>query len=80
MFYFQLRRIDFLQGTFRLSELYLHNNELVELGGALAHLASLQVLMLQNNQLEKLEKVVREFKKMHDLRVLSKEFVTFGRL
>ncbi|XP_066305345.1 leucine-rich repeat-containing protein 72-like [Branchiostoma lanceolatum] len=67
----KLRRIDCILNNFRLSELYLENNELIDISGALGHLTCLQVLMLHNNQLTKLEEVVRELRPMQALRVLN---------
>ncbi|KAK7491475.1 hypothetical protein BaRGS_00017304 [Batillaria attramentaria] len=63
----KLRRIACLSINFRLSELYLQDNELTEITGAIGHLTCLQVLMLHNNQLTKLDKVTREFQKMQNL-------------
>ena len=70
-FSIKLRRVNCLSQNFRLAELYLHNNQLVSIQGALRHLTCLQVLMLHNNQLEKLETVINEFSKMQHLKVLS---------
>ena len=69
---FQLRRLDCLRDNFQLAELYLQNNQLVEVFGALQHLTCLQVLMLHNNQLTKLDRLLKEFKKMQCLKTLSK--------
>ncbi|KAJ8299519.1 hypothetical protein KUTeg_023579 [Tegillarca granosa] len=66
----KLRRINCLKNNFNLAELHLHDNQLVEISGALQHLTCLKVLMLQNNQLTKLEKVVKEFLKMQTLHTL----------
>lgn len=67
----QLRRIDCLGNNFRITELHLQYNYLKDITGALCHLTQLQVLMLQGNQLTNLEKVVREFRKMQNLQILS---------
>ncbi|XP_064599950.1 leucine-rich repeat-containing protein 72-like [Liolophura sinensis] len=67
----KLRRISCLSQNFRLAELYLQNNQLVEITGALQHLTSLQVLMLHNNQLTDLQGVIREFSKMGNLKTLN---------
>ncbi|XP_064634984.1 leucine-rich repeat-containing protein 72-like [Lineus longissimus] len=67
----KLRRIKCLQTNFRITELYLQNNQLVEITGALHHLDNLQTLMLHNNQLTKLERVIKELNKMQDLKVLN---------
>lgn len=55
-----------------MTELHLQYNLLKDITGALEHLTQLQVLMLQGNQLTNLEKVVREFRKMLNLQILSK--------
>ncbi len=68
----QLRRVQCLSNNFRISELYLQHNALVEVTGMLHHLTCLRVLLLHNNQLEKLDRVVGEFAKMQDLKTLSK--------
>lgn len=73
-FKFQLRRVNFLNNNFHISELHLQDNQLVDITGAVGHLSCLRVLMLQNNQLTKLEKVVREFQKMLTLHTLSKDY------
>ncbi|XP_045175128.2 leucine-rich repeat-containing protein 72-like isoform X2 [Mercenaria mercenaria] len=67
----KLREITCLDNNFQLAELYLQNNQLTDIYGALQHLTSLQVLMLHNNQLTKLDKVVKEFNKMQCLRTLN---------
>ncbi len=68
----QLRVVNCLSQNFRLAELYLQHNELKDISGCLQHLTCLKVLLLHNNQLEKLEKVIFEFRKMQNLEVLSK--------
>ncbi|KAK3101130.1 hypothetical protein FSP39_001177 [Pinctada imbricata] len=67
----KLRRINCLKYNFNLAELHLQNNHLIEIEGALRHLTCMKVLMLQNNQLTKLEKVVQEFQKMQTLHTLN---------
>lgn len=67
----RLRRVNFLNNNFHISELHLQDNQLVDITGAVGHLTCLRVLMLQNNQLTKLEKVVREFQKMLTLHTLN---------
>ncbi|XP_002735817.2 leucine-rich repeat-containing protein 72-like [Saccoglossus kowalevskii] len=67
----KLRRINCLKFNYRLAELYLENNQLVDISGALKHLTSLHTLMLQRNQLTKLEETVQEFKAMQSLKVLN---------
>ncbi|XP_060074068.1 leucine-rich repeat-containing protein 72-like [Ylistrum balloti] len=67
----RLRRLNCLHQNYMIEELHLHNNELIEITGALRHLTCLKVLMLQNNQLTKLERVVREFSRMQSLHTLN---------
>lgn len=71
-FSLQLRRLTCLSHNFQIAELYLQDNQLTAITGTLHHLTCLQVLMLHNNQLTKLDKVVKEFKKMQVLKTLSK--------
>lgn len=74
-FSIQFRRLTCLANNFQISQLYLQNNQLTDITGALQHLTCLEVLMLHNNQLTKLDKVVKEFKKMQSLRTLSEYFL-----
>ncbi|KAJ8049712.1 Leucine-rich repeat-containing protein 72 [Holothuria leucospilota] len=67
----KLRMISVLSENYRLSELYLQDNELVDISGALNHLTNLRILMLQNNQLTRLEETVGEFKFMQGLETLN---------
>ncbi|XP_072019752.1 leucine-rich repeat-containing protein 72-like [Amphiura filiformis] len=67
----KLRRISFLTINYRISHLFLQDNELVDICGALSHLTNLQVLMLQSNQLTKLEPTIKEFKVMQALHTLN---------
>nr|XP_033786861.1 leucine-rich repeat-containing protein 72 isoform X2 [Geotrypetes seraphini] len=67
----KLRKITFLTNNYRLSELYLNNNALVDISGALRHLTTLQILMLHNNQLTNLEMTVKELREMTCLQVLN---------
>ncbi|ESP04711.1 hypothetical protein LOTGIDRAFT_237258 [Lottia gigantea] len=67
----KLRRISCLEGNCRLVELYLQNNQLVSIDGALRHLTCLKLLFLHNNQLRKLDLVLNELKKMTCLDTLS---------
>lgn len=67
----KLRRLTCVKNNFQLSELYLQNNQLTEVTGALSHLTCLNILMLNNNQLTKLDQVVKEFKKMQCLKTLN---------
>ncbi len=50
---------------------FLQDNELVDICSALSHLTNLQVLMLQSNQLTKLEPTIKEFRAMQALHTLS---------
>ncbi|XP_029444874.1 leucine-rich repeat-containing protein 72 isoform X2 [Rhinatrema bivittatum] len=67
----KIRKITCLTNNYRLSELYLNNNELVDIAGALKHLTTLQILMLHNNQLTNLETTVKELKEMTCLQILN---------
>ncbi|XP_071104835.1 leucine-rich repeat-containing protein 72-like [Haliotis cracherodii] len=67
----KLRQLNCLSENYQLSELYLHNNELVDITGAFHHLTCLQVLMLHNNQLTKLDRILTEIKKMQSLKTLN---------
>ncbi|KAK7099024.1 hypothetical protein V1264_003225 [Littorina saxatilis] len=67
----RLRQISCLTTNFRVCELHLNDNELIEISGAIGHLTCLQTCMLHNNQLTKLDKVTREFKRMQNLHTLN---------
>ncbi|XP_043921500.1 leucine-rich repeat-containing protein 72 [Protopterus annectens] len=67
----KMRRLPCLTNNYHLTELYLNDNELVDITGGLSHLTSLQILLLHNNQLTKLEATVAEFKKMQFLHTLN---------
>ncbi|CAB3990020.1 leucine-rich repeat-containing 72-like [Paramuricea clavata] len=67
----KLRRINCLHENFRLTELYLQHNLLVDITGSLRHLTELQVLMLQGNQLKHLTDVIHELGRMQRLQVLN---------
>ncbi|XP_043114950.1 leucine-rich repeat-containing protein 72 [Puntigrus tetrazona] len=54
-----------------LTELYLQDNDISSISGALRHLTCLQVLLLFNNQMKCLEETVSELKNMQDLHTLS---------
>ncbi|XP_076833387.1 leucine-rich repeat-containing protein 72 [Brachyhypopomus gauderio] len=54
-----------------LVELYLQNNEITSVSGALKHLTCLRVLMLHNNQMKVLEETVDELINMQCLRTLN---------
>uniref|UniRef100_A0A8C0B6G9 LRC72 protein n=1 Tax=Buteo japonicus TaxID=224669 RepID=A0A8C0B6G9_9AVES len=63
--------LTFLSKNYCLTELYLNNNELTDISGALKHLCALQILLLHNNQLKKLGKTVKELKGMISLQTLN---------
>nr|XP_005997596.1 PREDICTED: leucine-rich repeat-containing protein 72 isoform X3 [Latimeria chalumnae] len=67
----KIRRLTCLTKNYRLTELYLNNNELFDITGALIHLTSLQILLLHNNQLTKLEETVKELREMQYLQRLN---------
>ncbi|XP_073779984.1 leucine-rich repeat-containing protein 72 isoform X2 [Danio rerio] len=54
-----------------LTELYLQNNDILSISGALRHLTCLRVLLLFNNQIKCLEETVVELKNMQELHTLS---------
>eukprot|EP00794_Sanderia_malayensis_P017028 gene17028-18742_t len=67
----KLRRIKGLDSNYHLTELYLQNNMLVDINGALQHLACLKVLLLQRNQLTVLTDVIHELRNILDLENLN---------
>ncbi|NXJ77932.1 LRC72 protein, partial [Trogon melanurus] len=67
----QIQDLTFLTKNYCLTELYLNNNELMDVSGALKHLRALQILLLHNNQLTKLGKTVKELKGMISLQTLN---------
>ncbi|XP_039593400.1 leucine-rich repeat-containing protein 72 [Polypterus senegalus] len=67
----KIRDVSGLKHNHGITELYLHNNQLTSVTGALNHLKSLQVLTLHNNQLTKLEETISELKGMQFLKTLS---------
>ncbi|XP_072431046.1 leucine-rich repeat-containing protein 72 isoform X1 [Chiloscyllium punctatum] len=67
----KIKTINCLSMNYHIKELYLHNNLITDVTGALKHLTSLQILMLQNNWLHKVEKVISEFKKLRWLHTLN---------
>ncbi|NXE33554.1 LRC72 protein, partial [Ptilorrhoa leucosticta] len=67
----KIQDLTFLVKNYCLTELYLNNNELTDISGALKHLCSLQLLFLQNNELKKLGKTVKELKGMISLQTLN---------
>ncbi|KAJ7985395.1 hypothetical protein DPEC_G00351610 [Dallia pectoralis] len=54
-----------------LTELYLQNNEIKSISGALGHLTCLRVLLLHNNQMKKLEGCMAELRNMRDLHTVT---------
>ncbi|XP_072365270.1 uncharacterized protein [Scyliorhinus torazame] len=71
--YNKIKHLDFLRLNIHLKELYLNSNLISEITGALKNLASLQILMLQNNWLHGVAKVVAEIKKLSWLHTLSQK-------
>ncbi|KFQ28044.1 Leucine-rich repeat-containing protein 72, partial [Merops nubicus] len=67
----KIQDLTFLIKNYCLTELYLNNNELTDISGALKHLRALQILLLHNNQLNKLGKTVKELKGMISLQTLN---------
>ncbi|NXT23268.1 LRC72 protein, partial [Syrrhaptes paradoxus] len=67
----KIQDLNFLMKNYCLTELYLNNNELTDISGALKHLRVLQILLLHNNQLKKLDKTVKELKGMISLQTLN---------
>ncbi|RUS69896.1 hypothetical protein EGW08_022347 [Elysia chlorotica] len=67
----KLHRVNFLSVNFRLSELHLHDNQISDISGCLRQLTCLTVVTLHNNQLTKLDKVMKEFDRMNSLSVLN---------
>ncbi|XP_051534721.1 leucine-rich repeat-containing protein 72 [Myxocyprinus asiaticus] len=57
-----------------LTELYLQNNDVISISGALRHLPCLCVLLLHNNQMKSLEDTVAELKNMQNLHTLYPEY------
>ncbi|NXF38210.1 LRC72 protein, partial [Nyctibius bracteatus] len=66
-----IQDLTFLIKNYCLTELYLNNNELADISGALKHLRALRILLLHNNQLKKLVKTVKELKGMISLQTLN---------
>ncbi|NXG94267.1 LRC72 protein, partial [Stercorarius parasiticus] len=67
----KIQDLTFLIKNYCLTELYLNNNELTDISGALKHLRALQILLLHNNQLKKLDKTVKELEGMISLQTLN---------
>ncbi|XP_072547181.1 leucine-rich repeat-containing protein 72 [Salminus brasiliensis] len=54
-----------------IAELYLQNNEISSISGALRHLTCLRVLLLHNNRLKNLEETVAELRHTHCLQTVN---------
>ncbi|NXN13443.1 LRC72 protein, partial [Indicator maculatus] len=67
----QIQDLTFLSKNYCLTELYLHNNELTDISGALKHLCVLQILLLHNNQLISLDRTTKELKGIRSLQTLN---------
>ncbi|NXS98993.1 LRC72 protein, partial [Jacana jacana] len=67
----KIQDLTFLMKNYCLTELYLNNNELTDVSGALKHLRALQILLLHDNQLKKLDKTVKELEGMMSLQTLN---------
>ncbi|XP_030301782.1 leucine-rich repeat-containing protein 72 [Calypte anna] len=67
----KIQDLTFLKKNYCLTELYLNNNELTDVSGALNHLHVLQILFLHNNHLGKLGGTVKELKGMISLQTLN---------
>ncbi|XP_038653401.1 leucine-rich repeat-containing protein 72 [Scyliorhinus canicula] len=67
----KIKNLDFLRLNIHLKELYLSSNLISEIAGALKNLTSLRILMLQNNWLHGVDKVVAEIKKSSWLHTLN---------
>ncbi|XP_055517782.1 leucine-rich repeat-containing protein 72 [Leucoraja erinacea] len=67
----KIKTISSLKMNWCLKELYLQYNMLLDLTGSLKHLTSLQILLLHNNRLTKVEMIVAELKKMTWLHTLN---------
>ncbi|XP_062814138.1 leucine-rich repeat-containing protein 72 isoform X2 [Anolis carolinensis] len=63
----KIQNLAFLKHNFCMAELYLNNNEIRTIEGALKHMRSLKILFLHNNQLRNLETSVKELHRMRDL-------------
>ncbi|XP_074624748.1 leucine-rich repeat-containing protein 72-like isoform X2 [Acropora palmata] len=67
----KLRKLNCFDGNYQLRELYLQDNMIAALNGALRHLTCLQVLLLNGNQLLKLTDVIHELRAMQSLETLN---------
>ncbi|XP_039270984.2 leucine-rich repeat-containing protein 72-like [Styela clava] len=63
--------VSFVHINYRISELYLNDNDIKSISGMLHHLTCLKVLMLQNNQLDDLDETTLELRPMRTLHVLN---------
>ncbi|NXU50947.1 LRC72 protein, partial [Turnix velox] len=67
----KIQDLTFLMKNYCLTELYLNNNELTDISGALKHLHALQILLLHNNQLQNLDKTLKELEGIISLETLN---------
>ncbi|XP_051965917.1 leucine-rich repeat-containing protein 72 [Xyrauchen texanus] len=70
----KIREVSRTSFNCRLTELYLQNNDVISISGALRHLPCLCVLLLHNNQMKSLEDTVAELKNMQKLHTLYPEY------
>ena len=59
-----LKAVTGLDTSFRLKELYLHNNSIKSLDGSIKHLPHLRTLTLYNNELSDLDVTLEHFNSM----------------
>jgi len=67
----RILKVDFLQKNYQLTELYLQENMIISIAGALKHLTCLQVLLLHANQLTCKHSTISELKHMLTLKTLN---------
>ncbi|KAG8139055.1 hypothetical protein E2320_001833 [Naja naja] len=67
----KIQYITFVKYNCCLTELYLHNNDIRNITGALKNLHSLQILLLHNNQLKNLDMTVKELQGLRTLHTLN---------
>ncbi|KAJ8354515.1 hypothetical protein SKAU_G00220820 [Synaphobranchus kaupii] len=70
----QIKNISCLAISCCLTELYLHDNAITSISGALSHLTCLKILSLHNNELRRLEESVRELKRMQSLHTVNPQY------
>ncbi|XP_061071998.1 leucine-rich repeat-containing protein 72 [Conger conger] len=70
----KIKHISCLAVSCCLTELYLQNNALTSISGALGHLTCLKILSLHNNELRRLEESVRELKRMQCLHTVKPQY------